>query len=91
MRILLLLIVLAVIGLTLARRLGEPPVPPGSRLRESALRPPGAGLSGRRMASVADVMDERARHDGQEHGNDEVFHRMAPTMRMSHRNRSVPY
>lgn len=24
---------------------------------------------------MVDVVDERARHDGQEHGNDEVFHR----------------
>lgn len=47
----------------------------GSRLRESALHPSHARCGGGRMVAVVEVVTDRSRHDGQEHGNRQVSHR----------------
>lgn len=46
----------------------------GLRVGGSALRPPRALFGRGRSAVMIEVVDDRARHDGQEHGDSEVFH-----------------
>ena len=43
--------------------------------RGSALHPPHSGCGGGRIVAVVDVVDDRSRHDGQEHGDSQVLHR----------------
>ena len=52
----------------------------GSRVGGSALRPPRALFGRGRSAVVIEVVDDRARHDGQEHGDSEVFHGWFPDL-----------
>lgn len=50
----------------------------GSRVGGSALRPSRALFGRGRLVVVIEMVDDRARHDGQEHGDSEVFHGWFP-------------
>ncbi len=50
----------------------------GSRVGGSALRPSRALFGRGRLVVVIEMVDDRARHDGQKHGDSEVFHGWFP-------------